>query len=317
MSSLFTPFSALPLRHTRATVSCCSSGHVSFIKEVAVTEPPTHLQNLLKVLQTRGETIISPGAKQGLIPLAIPLSKDSSVGSVTALLRWPTAPPGLDMPVVEVWRSGVRLIARNVDEYIHRILVEEDAQEMSELYIASAEAGEKLYKKGAFAESQIDNLDVYVLKKASVGLFPDVLEKKVLRHFDEGDHVSAMVTGEFYTRKDLFPGFGRPFVYYANILQKVGRDSEAKEAAREVASIAQWEDEQIEFIREKVSDEGRFEDLKKGKDPIQVALDVAAFLLDLASIEGTWSESLHHIAKCYEEAGLKDMSNFILYTDDK
>ena len=32
--------------------------------------------------------------------------------------------------------------------------------------------------------------------------------------------VSAMVTGEFYTRKDLFPGFGRPFVYYANILQK-------------------------------------------------------------------------------------------------
>ncbi|CAG7885072.1 unnamed protein product [Brassica rapa] len=344
MSSLFTPFSALPLRQTRATVSCCSSGHVSFIKEVAVTEPPTHLQHLLKVLQTRGETIISPGTKQGLIPLAIPLSKDSSVGSVTALLRWPTAPPGydilvrsflvtlnymlfefnlllsknrLDMPVVEVWRSGVRLIARNVDEYIHRILVEEDAQEMSELYIASAEAGEKLYKKGAFAESQIDNLDVYVLKKASVGLFPDVLEKKVLRHFDEGDHVSAMVTGEFYTRKDLFPGFGRPFVYYANILQKVGRDSEAKEAAREVASIAQWEDEQIEFIREKVSDEGRFEDLKKGKDPIQVALDVAAFLLDLASIEGTWSESLHHIAKCYEEAGLKDMSNFILYTDDK
>ncbi|KAL0739403.1 hypothetical protein Bca4012_015613 [Brassica carinata] len=314
MSSLFTPFSAaLPLRHTRPTVSCCSSGHVSFIKDVAVTEPPMHLQHLLKVLQTRGETIISPGAKQGLIPLAIPLSKDSS-GSVTALLRWPTAPPGMDMPVVEVWRSGVRLIARNVDEYIHRILVEEDAKELSELYIASEEAGEKLYKKGAFAESQIDNLDVYV------GLFPDVLERKVLRHFDEGDHVSAMVTGEFYTKKDLFPGFGRPFVYYANILQKVGRNSEAKEAARVALKspcIAQWEDEQIEFIREKVSDEGRFEDLKKGKDPLQVALDVAAFLLDLASIEGTWSESLHHIAKCYEEAGLKEISNFILYTDEK
>ncbi|KAL0891493.1 hypothetical protein Bca101_015476 [Brassica carinata] len=258
MSSLFTPFSAaLPLRHTRPTVSCCSSGHVSFIKDVAVTEPPMHLQHLLKVLQTRGETIISPGAKQGLIPLAIPLSKDSS-GSVTALLRWPTAPPGevsyrLTVPGIQV------------DEYIHRILVEEDAKELSELYIASEEAGEKLYKKGAFAESQIDNLDV--------GLFPDVLERKVLRHFDEGDH--------------------------------------------EVASIAQWEDEQIEFIREKVSDEGRFEDLKKGKDPLQVALDVAAFLLDLASIEGTWSESLHHIAKCYEEAGLKEISNFILYTDEK
>ncbi|XP_020875285.1 uncharacterized protein LOC9305248 isoform X2 [Arabidopsis lyrata subsp. lyrata] len=296
-----TPSTTLPLRHFKARVSCFSSGHVSFIKDVAATEPPMHLHHLLKVLQTRGETIISPGAKQGLIPLAIPLSKNSS-GSVTALLRWPTAPPGMDMPVVEVWRSGVRLIARNVDEYIHRILVEEDAQELTELYRASEE----------------------------VGLFPDLLERKVLRHFDEGDHVSAMVTGEFYTKKDLFPGFGRPFVYYANILQKVGRNSEAKDAARvalkspwwtlgcpyeEVASIAQWEDEQIEFIREKVSDEGRFEDLKKGKAPIQVALDVAAFLLDLASIEGTWSESLNHIAKCYEEAGLHHISNFVLYTD--
>ncbi|KAL1215798.1 Protein IN CHLOROPLAST ATPASE BIOGENESIS [Cardamine amara subsp. amara] len=330
MSSLLlhiAPSTAFPIRHIRARVSCCSSGHVSFIKDVAASEPPMHLHHLLKVLQTRGETIISPGAKQGLIPIAIPLSKNSS-GSVTALLRWPTAPPGMDMPVVEVWRSGVRLIARNVDEYIHRILVEEDVQELTELYRASAEAGEKLYKKGAFAESQIDNLDVYVLKK--VGLFPDLLERKVLRHFKEGDHVSAMVTGEFYTKKDLFPGFGRPFVYYANILQKVGRNSEAKDAARvalkspwwtlgcpyeEVASIAQWEDEQIEFIREKVSDEGRFEDLKKGKDPIQVALDVAAFLLDLASIEGTWSESLNYIAKCYKEAGLDHISNFILYTD--
>ncbi|XP_010447153.1 PREDICTED: uncharacterized protein LOC104729832 isoform X1 [Camelina sativa] len=332
LSLHITPCITRPLRHIRARVSCCSSGHVSFIKDVAATEPPVHLQHLLKVLQTRGETIISPGAKQGLIPLAIPLSKNSS-GSITALLRWPTAPPGMDMPVVEVWRSGVRLIARNVDEYIHRILVEEDAKDLTELYRASAEAGEKLYKKGAFAESQIDNLNVYVLKK--VGLFPDLLEQKVLRHFDEGDHVSAMVTGEFYTKKDLFPGFGRPFVYYANILQKilicrVGRNSEAKDAARvalkspwwtlgcpykDVASIAQWEDEQIEFIREKVSDEGRLEDLTKGKAPVQVALDVAAFLLDLASIEGTWSESLNQIAKCYKEAGLHHISNFVLYTE--
>ncbi|CAN8276234.1 unnamed protein product [Cochlearia groenlandica] len=326
MTSLST---CLPLRHIRANVSSSysSSGHVSFIKDVAATEPPIHLQNLLKVLQTRGETIISPGDKQGLIPLAIPLSKNSS-GSVTALLRWPTAPPGMDMPVVEVWRSGVRLIAKNVDQYIHRILVEEDAQGSAELYLASEEAGEKLYKKGAFAESQIENLEVYVLKK--VGLFPDVLERKVLRHFEEEDHVSAMVTGEFYTKKNLFPGFGRPFVYYANILLKVGRNSEAKDAARvalkspwwtlgcpyeEVASIAQWEDEQIEFIREKVSEEGRFEDMKKGKDPVQVSLDVAAFLLDLASIEGTWSESLDLIAKCYEEAGLNHISNFVLYKD--
>jgi hypothetical protein len=79
-----------------------------------------------------------------------------------------------------------------------------------------------------------------------------------------------MVTGEFYTKKDLFPGFGRPFVFYAEILKKfveifsehfhvfqvlhffisqsnlfnyflfrVGRTSEAKDAAR-VALKSPW-----------------------------------------------------------------------------
>ena len=39
---------------------------------------------------------------------------------------------------------------------------------------------------------------------------------------------------------------------------------------QEVASIAQWDDEQIEFIKEKVSEEGKRDDLKKGKEPAQV-----------------------------------------------
>ena len=41
---------------------------------------------------------------------------------------------------------------------------------------------------------------------------------------------------------------------------------------QEVAGIAQWEDEQIEYIKEKVSEEGRQEDLKKGKAAAQVPL---------------------------------------------
>ncbi|KAE8698608.1 Cyclin delta-3 isoform 3 [Hibiscus syriacus] len=234
---------------------------------------------------------------------------------MTALLRWPTAPPGMEMPVVEVRKHGVWLLANNVDQYIHRILVEEDAESHGsngELFHASSEAGKKLYTRGDFAESKISNLDVYLFKK--VGLFPDLLERKVLRHFEEGDQVSALVTGEFYTKKDLFPGFGRPFVFNAEILLKVGRTSEAKDSAR-VAGIAQWEDEQIEYIKEKVTEEGRQEDLKKGKAPAQVALDEAAFLLDLASIDGTWGDYLERVAECYKEAGLNEIANFILYRD--
>jgi len=41
---------------------------------------------------------------------------------------------------------------------------------------------------------------------------------------------------------------------------------------QEAAGSAQWEDEQIEYIKEKVSEEGRQEDLKKGKAAAQVPL---------------------------------------------
>lgn len=337
-------FPAVLLGRSRATIRCYSpscaavqsgdaklADHASFIKDVAVTEPPEHLQHLLRMLQVRGEPIISPAAKQGMIPLTIPLSRNRS-GFVTALLRWPTAPPRMEMPVVEVRKHGVWLLAKNVDQYIHRILVEEDAnisqERNDELFHAAADAGTKLYKKGDFAESQISSLDVYLLRK--VGLFPDILEHKVMQHFEKGDHVSAMVTGEFYTNKEHFPGFGRPCVFNAEILLKVGRTLEAKDAARgalkspwwtlgceyqQVANIAQWDDEQIEYIKEKVSEEGRQEDLKKGKEPAQVALDETAFLLDLASIDGTWDDLVERIARCYKEAGLQDIANFVLYRD--
>ncbi|KAG4973212.1 hypothetical protein AAZX31_11G052700 [Glycine max] len=331
--------SVVPLLLSRRRVSLRASSssyssisdHVSFVKDVAATQPPQHLSQLLSILKTRGESIISPGARQGLIPLAIPLSKSSS-GNVTALLRWPTAPPEMEMPVVEVRNYGVWLLAKSVDQFIHRMLVEEDAkngqERNEEVFYASGDAGEKLYRKGDFAESGISNLDVYLLKK--VGLFPDIIERKVARHFEEGDLVSALVTGEFYTKKEHFPGFARPFVFNSEVLLRVGRKVEAKDAARgalkspwwtlgckyqDVANIAQWEDEQIEYIKEKVTEEGRQEDLKKGKAPAQVVLDEAAFLLDLASIEGEWDEYLERIAKCYEEAGLQDVAKFILYRD--
>lgn len=56
-----------------------------------------------------------------------------------------------------------------VDQFIHRILAEEDAKNAreinDELFHASAEAGEKLYRKGDFAKSQLSNIDVYLLRK--------------------------------------------------------------------------------------------------------------------------------------------------------
>lgn len=61
------------------------------------------------------------------------------------------------------------LFCTQVDLFIHRLLIEEDAKNCpesnDELFRASADAGEKLYQRGDYAKSQISNLDVYLLKK--------------------------------------------------------------------------------------------------------------------------------------------------------
>ncbi|CAN1324728.1 Protein IN CHLOROPLAST ATPASE BIOGENESIS, chloroplastic [Linum perenne] len=300
-------FSASPSR----SPSLLFSDHTDFIKDVAATQPPKYLPQLLSILRSRGDSIVSPGDKQGMIPLAIPLAKTSS-DAVIALLRWPTAPPGMEMPVVEVRKYGVWLLAKTVDQFVHRILVEEDANGLSkgnnDIFTAAADAG-SLYTKGDFADSQISDLDVYLLKK--VGLFPDILERKVMRHFEREDQLLRPLN-EF------------PFAF------RVGRKVEAKDAARgalkspwwtlgcpyqEVAEMAEWDDEQIEYMEERVTEDGRKQDLNKGKNPAQIAVDEAAFLMDLASVDGTWDDYLERIVGCYKEAGLHDIARFLEYRD--
>ncbi|PPE01119.1 hypothetical protein GOBAR_DD01858 [Gossypium barbadense] len=275
---------------------------ISFIKEVAATQPPQHLSQLLRILNARGESILSPGAKQGLMPLAIPLSQSNSASFIfLSSLR-------MEMPVVEVRKHGVWLLAKNVDQFIHRILVEEDANNgIDELFHAASDAGEKLYRKGDFSKSQIMDVDVYLLRK-----------------------VSAMLTDDHF-RSVYFPmSWSAKWCSILRMEAMVGRNVEAKDAARgalkspwwtlgckyhEVACIAEWKDEQIEYRTEKMTEEGRREDLNKGKPAFQIALDEAAFLLDLASVEGTWDSSLERIAECYKEAGLHDMARFVQYKD--
>ncbi|BAS81913.1 Os03g0109700 [Oryza sativa Japonica Group] len=147
------------------SVAAATYDHASFIKEVAATDPPEHLSSLLNVLQARGEKLVSPGAKRGLIPLVVPLA-ESPAGNLTSLLRWPTAPSGMEMPVVEVRNHGLWLLAKNVNQYIHRVLVEADINGYADdLWSAVGDTGKKLYTKGDFKESQMADLDAYLLKK--------------------------------------------------------------------------------------------------------------------------------------------------------
>ncbi|KAI5054442.1 hypothetical protein GOP47_0030661 [Adiantum capillus-veneris] len=217
------------------------------------------------------------------------MSKDKSVSqrALTALLRWPTPPEGMEMPVIEVQKYGVLLLAKTIDQYIHRLLVEEDASkdETRNTLNRCEAAGVSLYKQGDFSNSKLPNVQSYLIKK--VGLFPDVFEHLANMHLERGDEVSALITAEFYANKKHFPGFARPFVFNAKLMLKVGRDLEAKDAAKvalkspwwtlgcqyeEIAKLAGWGDEQIEYMKEKVTEEGKKEELHKGKPLAQVRI---------------------------------------------
>lgn len=302
------------------------SDHGAFIKAVADIEPPALLPYLLKVLEAKGEEVCAPREREGIVPLAIPLSRDASSGEMTALLRWPTAPSSLPMPVVRVYPTGVRLLAKSVEEFIARALAEEDiAGGPGKLSEAAGIIGAQLYTAGSFANSGIARKDIFLMKK--VGLFPDVFENLALGHLERGDQVSALVAGEFYSSRQHFPGFGRPYVFNMELLSRVGREAEAKDAARialkspwwtlgtayqEVAKTAGFGDAMLEYALERLSDEGRKNDLVKGKDPAQVSLDQAAFLLDVASVEGDWEKHRERLAALYEEGGLHQMALFVL-----
>jgi len=47
----------------------------------------------------------------------------------------------------------------------------------------------------------------------------------------------------------------------------------------------------------------------------QVVLDEAAFLMDLAYVDGNWDDVVDRIAECYREAGLGDIAKFIAYRE--
>jgi len=48
-----------------------------------------------------------------------------------------------------------------------------------------------------------------------------------------------------------------------------------------------------------------------GQVLIQVAVDQAVFLLDLAAVDCTWDDVREQLAKFYKEAGLEDIARFI------
>nr|AAC23753.1 hypothetical protein [Arabidopsis thaliana] len=169
-----------------------------------------------------------------------------------------------------------------------------------------------------------------------VGLFPDSLERKVIRHIENGDHLTCFLFLNYL--HVLIQGFsfgGYRVLYKERELSRICPAIRFQRKSftevrmilshhpsfslvndpQEIAQIAEWGEEQIAQYKERVTGEGKQRDIDRGKPMAQASLDEAAFLLNLASLEGTWDESLERVAQCYKEAGLNDIAKFVLYRD--
>ncbi|GLI66125.1 hypothetical protein VaNZ11_009855 [Volvox africanus] len=243
-----------------------------FLEEIAVSQTPKRLQGLMRVLEAKGGTSLSPSDRRGLHPLLVPLSARGE--DVTCLLRWPEPSQFKNMllPVVCMTRGsvGMTLVARSVDEYLHRLLAEEDlaasaaAGAAADRPLADAAGGDAdgLFRSGdveavgfgagrtstsssspaaggaAQSGGHQQSLTVYLIRKA--GMFPDICEGLALAHLSRSDPTSAMVAAEWYMRGNHFPGWGRPYEFASEVYGNLGRHEEARDMARMSLRLPWW-----------------------------------------------------------------------------
>ncbi|GFR43075.1 hypothetical protein Agub_g4082 [Astrephomene gubernaculifera] len=256
-------------RTPQSSETCSGSRSVSakamtetavFLEEIAVSQTPKRLQGLMRVLEARGGSSLSPADRRGLHPLLVPLSAQGE--EVTCLLRWPEPSQykNMTLPVVRMTRGsvGVTLVARSVDEYLHRLLAEEDvvatavaasgaAAPERPLAAAAGPDAEGLFRSGDVAASRpaaggsgsaSQGLAMYLIRKA--GMFPDVCEGLATAHMARTDPTSAMVAAEWYMRSGHFPGWARPYEFAAELFTQLGRHEEARDMARASLRLPWW-----------------------------------------------------------------------------
>jgi hypothetical protein len=240
---------------------------------------PTHLRELIDVLRAQGGVPIDPRDRDGVHPLVLPLARfqedetsTSSSGSLptsrnstVGLLLLPTnIRNGTDLVVVRFGPGGVRFLAPSASLHVHAALVEEEHS----FYLNSLKHGKDparggdTYRPvmhaagvlglpnnskcppGTFArmpkESPKKRKEVFT-QSAFGCVFPHAVDLLIQHHeVLKKDHLSALVTSEWYTRQRAFAGWGMPHLVNAKLLKKHGRGGEARDAARVALASAPW-----------------------------------------------------------------------------
>lgn len=353
MRPVMRSFSAKKVMQTRrfsadAAIAPATEPYETFMKDVAKVQPPKSMDALLKLITMTGEQqLVDPRERKGLIPFLIPLSRDKETGELLCYIRWPTQKDDMDLQLVRTSDAGVKLISTSTINYCRRLAVELDfeghprVQEAVDLVNnqcaddAKYNVGDYLpfLKSGKFPAITKDDhrliLDRYILTK--IGPFADCYERLASNFLEANNEVSALVTCE--RAVSVFYGWGHPIFFHTKLLQKVGRDTEAKDSARAAMGMPKWTlgstKEELEEVCKAAGYSGskivgemhyfrandkREKDIEEGVSPIQVTLDQAAHLMDAVSlgvIEGGWDAIRSELAGKYRDGGYPEMATFI------
>ncbi|CAN8076464.1 unnamed protein product [Agarophyton chilense] len=302
-----------------------------YLKQVAKTSPPPYLDGLLHVLSKLNANLVPPSKRTDLHPFLIPLTFDEESVVTTGLLRWPTAPDEMELPVVQssAGDQSLRLIAPSAKSFVTRRIASMDFAGKYEERdaIRSACSLALAYQNGDVDASGVGLERFLVLK---VEPFPDIYEGLASFHKAKGDTQSALVTCE--RAANVHPGWGRAHAFHANFLLQLGRDMEARDAARfclqmplwtvgsfetvfQMAKLAGYKDpDSLPKIYKRLYEDERKEEMADGKSPQQVALDRAAYLLDVSFINNTgWESIKDDLGALYNQAEMSDFATFVRY----
>jgi len=324
----------------------------SFISDVALANPPRRLGAMMELISlgTEYRAVDPSEERRGKNPFLIPIAKSTKDGSFLCYIRWPTQKDDMDLQLVKTTEVGISLLSMGTDQYCHRMVAELDyysspnAPKAIEILTKSGLPGSSpLYTAGEFLPflksgkfpimTQEDLrlvLDRFLLTK--VGAFPDCYERIANNFLEKNNEVSALVTCE--RAVSIFYGWGHPITFHAVMLDKIGRDKEARDAARAATGMPAWtvagSKAELEAVTKLAGFTGtaivgemhkyrsadpRTDDIGEGMSPLQVTLDQAAHLMDavaLGAIEGGWDACRAELATKYTEGGYPEMSKFIL-----
>lgn len=335
-----TKLSRRPHRWSATSGSTTTAQHVKeverYLSQIAKADRPPYLDALVHVLLSARDTeTAAPSARQNMHPFFIPIVRNTATNRTTGLLRWPTPPEEFPIPVVSCGRDDpcLTLLSGSAKSHVTRALASADFSGKEERRddIRASSSLALAYQNG---DTEKSGLGLERFLTVSAGGFPDVYEGLVRFHLAKGDEASALITCE--RAACAHPGWGRAHAFHAKILQELGREMESRDAARfclqmplwtignadtvrDMGTMAGYQDaESLGKIYRQLFEDERQNEVAEGKPAEQVALDRAAWLLDVyvadkQAVGQGWEEVREKLAELYEKAGLEDVATFVRY----